>query len=95
MISEFITPVEFVLITQVDKSIKGNWEFYSAEDVHYYSLNSIQFLFRCSYFNRSLPATSRDGRFLIAFTTSCIVNGSVDGSNWGRGGSISFGHGVS
>ena len=47
-----------------------------------YSLNSIQFLFRCSYFNRSWPAVSRDGRFLIAFTASCIVNGSVDGSNW-------------
>ena len=37
----------------------------------------------------------RDGRFLILFTTSCIANDSVDGSNWGRGGSISFGHGVS
>ena len=44
---------------------------------------------------RSWPAASHDGRFLIAFTTSCTVNGSVDGSNWGRGGSISFGHGVS
>ena len=38
-----------------------------------------KFLFRCSYFNRSWPAASRDGRFLIAFTNSCIVNGSVDG----------------
>ena len=54
-----------------------------------------KFLFRCSYFIRSWPAAFRDGRFLIAFATSCIVNGSVDGSNWGRGGSNSFGHGVS
>ena len=33
-----------------------------------------KFLFRCSYFNRSWPAAFRDGRFLIAFATSCIVN---------------------
>ena len=50
-----------------------------------------KFLFRCSYFNRSWPADFRDGRFLIAFTTSCIANGSVDGSDWGCEGSISFG----
>ena len=54
-----------------------------------------KFLFRCSCFNRSWPAGFRDGRFLIAFTTSCIVNGSVDGSDWGCEGSISFGYGVS
>ena len=41
-----------------------------------------KFLFRCSYFKRSWPAAFRDGRFLIAFTTSCIVNGSVDGSDF-------------
>ena len=49
-----------------------------------------KFLFRCSYFNRSWPVAFRDGRFLIAFTTSCIVNGSVDGSDWGCEGSISI-----
>ena len=55
----------------------------------------LKFLIGRSYFNRSWPAAFRDGRFLIAFTTSCIVNGSVDGSDWGCEGSISFGHGVS
>ena len=53
------------------------------------------FVSRCSYFSRSWSAASRDGRFLIAFTTSCIVSGSVDGSNWGCGGSIASAHGVS
>ena len=49
-----------------------------------------KFLFRYSFFSRSWPAAFRDGRFFIAFTTSCIVNGSVDGSDWGCEGSISF-----
>ena len=48
-----------------------------------------------SVFQPVLVGSFRDGRFLIAFTTSCIVNGSVDGSDWGCEGSISFGHGVS
>ena len=38
-----------------------------------------KFFFRCSQLNRSWPAASRDGKFLIAFTNSCIVNGSVNG----------------
>ena len=85
-----------MLITQVDKiDQKGTKNSTALKMFISAVLILFNSFFRCSYFNRSWLPASRDGRFLIVFTNSCIVNGSVDGSNWGRGGSNSFGHGVS